>query len=104
MGTCHWAAGQTEAKVIHRVGQKIAARARELTRPDDTILILAGKGHNGDDARAAKKFWTTEKLSAERDGTKSGAGKISQVHITQEQSETRFQPVLTGKCLSHSHY
>jgi ADP-dependent NAD(P)H-hydrate dehydratase / NAD(P)H-hydrate epimerase len=57
-----WAAGQTEAKVIHRVGQKIAARARELTHPGDSILILAGKGHNGDDARAAKKFFGGRKV------------------------------------------
>jgi ADP-dependent NAD(P)H-hydrate dehydratase / NAD(P)H-hydrate epimerase len=48
-----WAAGQTEAEVIRRVGKKIARRARKLTRSDDLILILAGKGHNGDDARAA---------------------------------------------------
>ncbi len=50
-----WAAGQTEAEVIRRVGEKIAERALQLTRPGDTILILAGKGHNGDDARAARK-------------------------------------------------
>jgi hydroxyethylthiazole kinase-like uncharacterized protein yjeF len=57
-----WATGQTEAEVIRRVGQKIAARARELTRPGDVILILAGKGHNGDDARAAQKFLAERKI------------------------------------------
>jgi NAD(P)H-hydrate epimerase len=51
-----WAAGQTEAEVIRRVGKKIARRARKLTSSDDLILILAGKGHNGDDARAAQEF------------------------------------------------
>ena len=51
-----WATGQTEAEVIRRVGKKIARRARKLTRSDDLILILAGKGHNGDDARAAQEF------------------------------------------------
>ena len=51
-----WKTGQTEAEVIHRVGGKIAQRALQLTRPDDAILILAGKGHNGDDARAAQEF------------------------------------------------
>jgi hydroxyethylthiazole kinase-like uncharacterized protein yjeF len=56
-----WATGQTEAGVIRRVGQKIAARARELTRPGDSILILAGQGHNGDDARAAQKFLAERK-------------------------------------------
>jgi NAD(P)H-hydrate epimerase len=51
-----WKTGQTEAEVIHRVGGKIAQRVLQLTRPDDAILILAGKGHNGDDARAAQEF------------------------------------------------
>jgi hydroxyethylthiazole kinase-like uncharacterized protein yjeF len=57
-----WAIGQTEAGVIRRVGQEIAARARELTRPGDTILILAGQGHNGDDARAAQKCLDDRKV------------------------------------------
>jgi len=51
-----WAAGQTEAEVIRRVGEKVAERALQLTRAGDAILILAGKGHNGDDARAARKL------------------------------------------------
>ena len=50
-----WATGQTEAEVIRRVGKRVARRARKLTRADDTILFLIGKGHNGDDARAAAK-------------------------------------------------
>jgi NAD(P)H-hydrate epimerase len=50
-----WATGQTEAEVIRRVGKKIARRARKLTSADDLILILAGKGHNGDDAVAARE-------------------------------------------------
>ena len=49
-----WAAGQTEAEVIRRVGQLVARRALQLTRSGDSILILAGKGHNGDDARLAQ--------------------------------------------------
>src|SRR5271154_2000890 len=51
-----WAAGQTEAEVIRRVGKRVARRARRLTRSDDLILILAGKGNNGNDARAAREF------------------------------------------------
>jgi NAD(P)H-hydrate epimerase len=57
-----WAAGQTEAEVIRRVGKRLARRARKLTRADDFILILAGKGHNGDDARAAKEFLDDRKV------------------------------------------
>jgi hydroxyethylthiazole kinase-like uncharacterized protein yjeF len=49
-----WAAGQTEQEVIRQVGCALASRARELTPQNGSILILAGKGHNGDDARAAK--------------------------------------------------
>ena len=50
-----WANGQTEAEVIRRVGKRVARRARKLTRAGETILFLVGKGHNGDDARAAAK-------------------------------------------------
>jgi len=48
-----WASGQTEAEVIRRVGAALAQRARQLTHTGGHILILAGKGHNGDDARQA---------------------------------------------------
>ncbi|HWD20354.1 MAG TPA: NAD(P)H-hydrate dehydratase [Verrucomicrobiae bacterium] len=48
-----WAAGAKEAEVIARVGRCLAQRLMQLTRPGDTILLLAGAGHNGDDVRAA---------------------------------------------------
>ena len=51
-----WATGQTEAEVIRRVGKRLARRARQLTNDGERILFLIGKGHNGDDARAAAKF------------------------------------------------
>src|SRR5437868_570986 len=50
-----WATGQTEAEVIRLVGKCAAAHALRLTRPGDLILILAGKGNNGADARAARE-------------------------------------------------
>src|ERR1051325_3601260 len=49
-----WATGQTEAEVIRRVGQSVAEHALRLTKPDDLIVILAGKGNNGADAHAAQ--------------------------------------------------
>jgi hydroxyethylthiazole kinase-like uncharacterized protein yjeF len=49
-----WATGQTESEVISRVGAVLAQRALAMTQPGDSILILAGHGHNGDDARAAQ--------------------------------------------------
>jgi ADP-dependent NAD(P)H-hydrate dehydratase / NAD(P)H-hydrate epimerase len=57
-----WASGQTEADVIRRVGKRIAKRARKLTRADDAILILAGKGNNGADANAAREFLDERKV------------------------------------------
>src|SRR5438034_9098838 len=57
-----WAAGQSEAEVIRRVGQCVARHARQLTQTGDLILILAGKGHNGDDARAAHEHLTGRRV------------------------------------------
>ena len=51
--TATWAKGQSESEVIRRVGRAIAEQAVRLTRPGDMILVLAGKGNNGADARAA---------------------------------------------------
>jgi ADP-dependent NAD(P)H-hydrate dehydratase / NAD(P)H-hydrate epimerase len=50
-----WAAGQTEAEVIRRVGRSVARQATGLTRAGERILILAGKGHNGEDAQCARE-------------------------------------------------
>ncbi|MDB6121463.1 MAG: Bifunctional NAD(P)H-hydrate repair enzyme [Pedosphaera sp.] len=50
-----WASGKNETEVIERVGQIIARRISQLTSANDLILILAGKGHNGDDARQSLK-------------------------------------------------
>src|SRR5256885_16700622 len=46
-----WAANRPPAQVISRVGHTVTPRAKQPPRPGDLILILAGKGHNGDDAR-----------------------------------------------------
>ncbi len=50
-----WAAGRKESEVIDRVGRIVARRAACLVQPGEIILILAGKGHNGDDARRARE-------------------------------------------------
>lgn len=47
-----WAAGVREADVIARVGAEVARAARRMA-PRGPVLLLAGKGHNGDDVRAA---------------------------------------------------
>ncbi len=50
-----WATGQTEAEVIRRVGLCVARQALQMTQAGDLILILAGKGHNGEDARCSRE-------------------------------------------------
>jgi NAD(P)H-hydrate epimerase len=48
-----WATGRSEAQVIAQVGRAVARAALRMTRWQDSILVLAGKGNNGADARAA---------------------------------------------------
>jgi hydroxyethylthiazole kinase-like uncharacterized protein yjeF len=48
-----WHTGQTEQAVIARVGSVIARRVKELFPEETRILIIAGKGNNGNDARQA---------------------------------------------------
>jgi len=48
-----WATGQTEEAVMRLAGAAVARRAAQITRAGARILVLAGKGHNGDDARFA---------------------------------------------------
>jgi len=48
-----WATGRAATDVIRQAGQAVAAVARQLTHPQDRVLILTGRGHNGDDARLA---------------------------------------------------
>src|SRR5690242_8709618 len=59
-----WATGQTEGEVIRRVGEAIAQVALRLTRSGELILILAGQGHNGDDARCAREHLPDRRVEA----------------------------------------
>lgn len=59
-----WASGQTEAEVIRRVGKEIARHALRLTQPGDLILILAGKGNNGEDARCVREHLNERRIDA----------------------------------------
>jgi NAD(P)H-hydrate epimerase len=57
-----WAAGQTESEVIRRVGKAVAEKALAMTDEGALVVILAGKGHNGDDARLAREHLQTRKV------------------------------------------
>jgi ADP-dependent NAD(P)H-hydrate dehydratase / NAD(P)H-hydrate epimerase len=51
-----WNSGQSEEIVMRQAGQAVARQAERMTRPRDLILVLAGQGHNGDDARYAAEY------------------------------------------------
>lgn len=58
-----WASGQQEDTVMRQAGRAVADRARQLTRPGDLIFVLAGKGHNGDDAMFAAEGLTDREVA-----------------------------------------
>jgi ADP-dependent NAD(P)H-hydrate dehydratase / NAD(P)H-hydrate epimerase len=53
-----WASGQSEDAVMRRAGQAVASYAQKIISSSDRVLVLAGKGHNGEDAKYAAKFLT----------------------------------------------
>lgn len=57
-----WDAGRSQAEVIQNAGRAVARTALRLTQRGARILILAGKGHNGDDARCAAPFLTEREV------------------------------------------
>jgi ADP-dependent NAD(P)H-hydrate dehydratase / NAD(P)H-hydrate epimerase len=48
-----WASGVKEDEVMRRAGRAVARLVERYTKPGDRVLVLAGKGHNGDDAAYA---------------------------------------------------
>lgn len=50
-----WAAGVSKESVIRRAGVAVSQVAYRLTRTADPVLVLAGRGHNGDDAVVAEE-------------------------------------------------
>ena len=51
-----WAEGVAESTVIEKVGRRIADYLETAFDADASLLLLAGRGHNGDDVRAAFDF------------------------------------------------
>ena len=47
-----WSQGIDPWDVIAQVGKKLAARYLSSSQVGDSLLLLAGPGHNGDDVRA----------------------------------------------------
>ena len=57
-----WATGVTQESVMRQAAAAVARVAEHLTRAGDSILALAGKGHNGDDAAYAAEFIRERKV------------------------------------------
>jgi hydroxyethylthiazole kinase-like uncharacterized protein yjeF len=57
-----WAKGKREEDVIRRVGRAIVETARRLTQPTELILVLAGRGNNGADARVTLELLDDRRL------------------------------------------
>jgi ADP-dependent NAD(P)H-hydrate dehydratase / NAD(P)H-hydrate epimerase len=75
-----WGAGKSQREVIENVGRFVAERALALTSENDRILILAGKGHNGDDGRAAVGHLLNRKVKlVEVSDPKSASQEISRL-------------------------
>jgi NAD(P)H-hydrate epimerase len=51
-----WAAGRSEAEVIRSAAGAVAAVAREVIPESAPVIILAGRGNNGADARGMREF------------------------------------------------
>jgi ADP-dependent NAD(P)H-hydrate dehydratase / NAD(P)H-hydrate epimerase len=51
-----WRSGLTETEVIQKAAMAVAQWARQMTCPGARVLVLAGKGNNGADARLAGAF------------------------------------------------
>jgi hydroxyethylthiazole kinase-like uncharacterized protein yjeF len=66
------------------VGRLLAQRILQLTRPGDAIWIIAGKGHNGDDGRAAQSHLSDRNvLLTNIDDPRLGLAEFSQRLHTQ---------------------
>lgn len=58
-----WAAGVAPSSVIQRAGMAVASTALGMTRPGASVLVLAGRGHNGDDAEVASGHLTGREVT-----------------------------------------
>lgn len=61
-----WAAGIAQESVIQRAGRAVAEVARRWTREGSPVLVLAGTGHNGDDALVAAGYLAGRMVQAFR--------------------------------------
>jgi NAD(P)H-hydrate repair Nnr-like enzyme with NAD(P)H-hydrate epimerase domain len=87
-----WDQGITELEVIDQVGQAIADWIKPNLNQNGRVLILAGKGHNGDDGKAAASHLPDSKSIVIE--ITDPATALSKVEETLNQS-----PILIVDCL-----
>lgn len=58
-----WMAGRTPAEIIDNVGRAVAMEVMNLTREGARVVVLAGKGNNGEDARKAASHIERRKVT-----------------------------------------
>ena len=57
-----WASGQAVDTVMRQAGRAVAECAMRMTRSGDAIVVLAGKGNNGGDAKYAAEYTKDRKV------------------------------------------
>ncbi len=58
-----WDAGRSVDVVMREAGRTVANEARFMTRPDEPVLVLTGKGNNGGDAKYAAEYLDDRKVA-----------------------------------------
>lgn len=100
-----WAAGVTETEVIARVGKAVANKIREMVPGGGRVVLLAGKGNNGNDIRAAVPHLVPEATAIPPQGTSESFGalqagsvyQIALIEITDPvEARPRLEQVLAG--------
>lgn len=100
------ASGMTEAEVIARVGKAVAEKIREMRPAGGRVLLLAGKGNNGNDLRAAVRHLVPEATAIQPTSAPSptadrpaiSAFEIAMLEITDPaKARPRLQQLLAGR-------
>lgn len=78
-----WAAGKNEEAVMRAAGSALARQAVGMTRTDDCVLVLAGAGHNGDDA-----VFAAEQLNRPKTVIRVAASKLAIAEVREAFSKS----------------
>ncbi len=70
-----WASGQVEETVMRQAGQAVARQAEKMTAAGELVFVVAGKGHNGDDAMFAAEYLAEREVKSLRVANPEAAAK-----------------------------